>query len=297
MLPDGFPDLVKLVIKNWDWDLFPEKDDEVWDALLYTIFLGATVRTAQAHYMKEVLGDILEFNAANAVHDLTWSKKALKIANSELRSIHGTPGESLKGAILQIAIKDIQTLDVSRTIDTALKFFNSHSINLSKIKALQNDLKGSLNIVADAANEIHNVRYVKGVIWLYNCGIARDLVPPNAHVTRFLNECGYPQFAWSRDIPEDGHIFTIACAKMREVAKQVETKLGRKVTPKQAQAAVWYLQTCRGLLPRNTKRKLTPRLLIDFLYAQNWNVEQLEDKIVDIDELESLTNDLKSFLG
>jgi hypothetical protein len=297
LLPDGFPDLVKLAIKDWDWDLLPEKDDDIWEALLYTIFLGATVRTAQANYIKEVLGDVLEFKAANAVHNFTWSKKALKITDSELRSIHGTPGESLKSAILQIAIKEIQSLDLSRTIDTALNFFAKYSINVPKIKALQDDLAGSLNVVDYAAHEIYNVRYIKGVLWLYSCGIAKDIVPPNAHVTRFLDECGYPQFAWSRNMPEDWQIFTIACAKMREVAKQVETELSQRITPKQAQAAVWYLQTCRGLLPRNTKRKLTPSLLIDFLNSQKWAIKKLNSKLNDIEELESVTNDLKGFLG
>ena len=43
---------------------------------------------------------------------------------------------------------------------------------------------------------IYNVRYTKGVLWLYSCGIAEDLAPPNNHTIKFLDECGYPGFGW-----------------------------------------------------------------------------------------------------
>jgi len=84
---------------------------------------------------------------------------------------------------------------------------------------------------------------------------------------------------------------------MRDVAKQVEAELKRPITPKQAQAAVWYLQTCRGLLPRGYKNRLTPLLLIDFLDIQKWKIPQLHQRIVEVELLEDLTADLKSFLG
>lgn len=296
-MPDGFSDLVALVIKNWDWDILPKKDSDIWEALLYTVFLGATVKTAQAGYIKEVLGDLLEFNAAKAVQtDPVWSKKVLKVIDTELGSITGTPGEGLKRAICKIAIHEAESLDLSRTIGTALDFFNKHNINVQEIKNLQNGVKGTLDLVDRAARKIHKVRYIKGVLWLYGCGIAKDLVPPNAHVTRFLYECGYPGFGWSRDMPDDSQIFTPACNCMRDVAKQVEAELKQPITPKQAQAAVWYLQTCRGLLPRSYKKHLTPLLLIDFLNIQRWDVPQLNHRIGDVEQLESLTADLKAFL-
>lgn len=281
MLPEGFSYLVALVIKDWSWDKLPKNDSDIWDALLYTVFLGAIVRSAQAGYAKEVLTDLLEFKAAQKVpKDPIWSKKALKVLNTELGSIKGTPGEGFKRAILQIVIQQVENLDLSRTIGTALDFFDNQKLNVQKIKSLQNDYKGTLDLTDLAAREIHNIRYIKAVLWLYGCGIAMDLVPPNAHVTRFLNECGYLGFGWSRDIPDDWQIFTPACKCMRDVAKKVATELGRSITPKQAQAAVWYLQTCRGLLPTGHKKELTPLALIDFLRTQKWSIQRLDDKLL-----------------
>jgi hypothetical protein len=288
---------VSLSIKNWDWDELPKRKADIWDALLYTIFLGATVRSAQANYIKEVLGDLINFKAAQTVpSDPIWSKKVLKVIDSELGSISGTPGEGFKRAILQTVAIDAKNLDLSRTIGTALSFFQNYNIDVQRIKSLQNGYQGTLDLVAAAAHEIHNVRYIKGVLWLYGCGIAKDLVPPNAHVTRFLDECGYTGFGWSRDVPEDWQIFAIVCNKMRDVAKQVGTELKRQITPKQAQAGVWYLQTCRGLLPRNYRRKLTPLALTQFLKRNRWDIKELHRKVADVEQLEGLAADLEAFL-
>jgi hypothetical protein len=297
VLPEGFSDLVKLVIEDWNWDELPKQRSEIWNALLYPIFLGATVRSAQAAYIKKILENTIEFKAAQTVPtDPVWSKKALFIINNEMNSINGTPGEGFKRAILQIAAREIESLDLSRTIGTALDFFDKYGITAPKIKSLQNDAKGTLDLVDLTAREIHNVRYIKGVLWLYGCGIARDLVPPNSHITRFLNECGYPGFGWSRDPPDDWQIFTPACKCMRDVAQQVATELKQPITSKQAQTAVWYLQTCRGLLPQGNARQLTPLTLIGFLKAQKWDIRRLSMMLDDVEQLESLASDLKASL-
>lgn len=297
MLPKGFSDLVNLVIENWNWDELPKQRSEIWDALLYPIFLGATVRSAQAAYVKEILDDILEFKAAHTIPtDPIWSKKALSIINNEMNSINGTPGEGFKRAILRIAAAEIESLDLSRTIGTALDFFDKYSITLSRIKSLQNDSKGTLDLVDLIARKIYNVRYIKGVLWLYGCGIAKDLVPPNSHVTRFLDDCGYPGFGWSRDPPPDWQIFTPACNCMRNIAQKIAAELKQPITPKQAQAAVWYLQTSRGLLPKGYARKLTPLALIDFMKAQKWDIHTLSQMLDDVEQLESLASDLKASL-
>lgn len=298
MLPEGFSHLVAISIESWDWDVLPEEDAQVWDALLYPVFLGRTVRSAQAGYVKEVLDSYLRMEAARDVRtDPYWSKKILKRIDLELSSISGTPGEGLKRAILNTVAQDVQSLDLSRTIHTALSFFERFDINAEKIRSIQNDNDATNELVVCAAKEIYNVSYIKAVLWLYDCGIAYNIVPPNSHIKRFLAECGYPGFGWSRDEPEDWQIYALANAKMSEVAQQVAVELGQPITPKQAQAAVWYLQTCRGLLSRKYARRLSPQTLIDFLQYQRWNIDRLTERLNNIERLENLAEDLKMFLS
>lgn len=298
MLPEGFSNLVAISIENWDWDELPREDAEVWDKLLYPIFLGRTVRSAQAGYVKRVLDSYLRMDAAQAVRtDSYWSGKVLKRIDSELGSISGTPGEGLKRAILNTVAQDVRNLNLSRTLDTALSFFERYDINVERIISIRNNDGITQELVDYATREIYNVGYIKAVLWLYDCGIAYNLVPPNSHIKRFLTDCGYHGFGWSRDQPEDWQIFALACARMSDVAQQVADELGRPITPKQAQAAVWYLQTCRGLISGKYPRRLSPLNLIAFLRNQRWDIGELAKRLGDVEELENLAEDLKRFLS
>jgi hypothetical protein len=295
-MPIGFSNLVELVLVNWDWDILPKKDNEVWDALLSTVFLGENVRSAQAGYVKGVLGDSLEYTSAHLVNSSNWSKKILNILEAELNSITGTPGEGYKKAILQSVILQTKNLELSRTVFDALNFFKANKVGSQMVKSLENDKKASLELVADVADSIFNVRYIKAILWLYGCGIARDLAPPNAHVTKFLDECGFPGYGWSQNPPEDWQIVTLVCGHMQQIAQQLTNETKKPITVKKAQAAIWYLQTCRGLLPRGHKRQFTPADLVDFLKNHKWSINELDRKLSNVEELQHVASELKAFL-
>lgn len=298
MIPNGFSDLTSLVLEEWTWDDLVKKDEDVWWAFLYPIFLGATIRSAQANYVRDVLSGPLQFDSACKVqNDPIWSKRILEVLNQKLASIQGSPGEGLKKAILKSAIQQVESLALSRTIGDGIKLFKTQRINAKKILDLQKDYDGTLDLVAITTKEVFNFRYIKSVLWLYGCGIAEDVVPPNAHVTRFLNECGYPGFGWSRSPSPDWQIFTPACNCMREIARKVSKELSFHISTKQAQASVWYFQSCKGLLHSRSKRNFTPALLIRFLKNQKWTIGDLSDHLDDVEKLEELTSDLKSYFG
>lgn len=299
MLPEGFTSLVAITIKDWKWDALPKKDSEIWNNLLNPLFLGKAVRSAQASYIKQLLEPFMTSEVAKQARtDPEWSMKLMKIIETELNSISGTLGEGLKRAILNIVAKDVQDYEISRTIDTALTFFERHNVCVNKLKEIKDDNMKTKDLVDRASREIHNVSYIKAVLWMYDCGIAYHIVPPNSHVKRFLNECGYPRFGWViYDQPADWEIFTLASNKMCEVAKIVSKDLAKAITAKQAQLAVWYLQTSRGLLSRKYAKRLTPNALINFLKTRSWGMEDLSERLSDIEQLEELTQDFKIFLG
>jgi len=297
MLPDGFSDLVALSVEQWDWDILPENDEDVWDSLMSQIFLGATVRSAQAKYVKEVLAQFVSYNVAWNVDTKDWSSRVLDRIRKEKARIPNTPGESYKRAILNLVEQDVADLAVSRTIYTALNFFNNWNIGVKEILRIEDDTKETGDLVDLASREIHNVSYVKAVLWLYGCGIARELVPPNAHVINFLRQYGYLSSAWTGyDKPPDWQIFSVCCEKMCNVSQQVSIELGEKVTPKQAQSGVWYLQTCKGLLSSRYSGSLTPSKLIDFMEYQDWDIGDLAEVILDVEQLEDLEEALKVFI-
>jgi hypothetical protein len=297
VLPDGFSSLVELVIQDWDWEELPTSTFEIWDALLYPIFLGRSVKSAQAAYAKQVLGHMIDFDAAQSIpNDGTWSKKVSKLIDMEISAVRGTAGAGYKKAILETVRQQVVSLSVSQTIGDALKFFSDQEICVELMAALQADEKNTKELVALIARDIFNVRYIKGVLWLYSCGIGKDIVPPNAHTITFLDNCGYNWFSWSRNPPADWEIFAPACNAMKDVAKKVSSELGKPVTPKQSQFAAWYLQTSKSLL-KSHKNKLTPRLLLEYLDSRSLNIHEFNDMLDNVEEIDNIANDLKVFLG
>jgi len=295
-LPDGFSDFVAAVIEDRDWDTLPTNDSEVWDALLYPIFLGENIRSAQAHYIEELLERFLTMSAAETTEtDPNWNDPILAAIDSEMKTIQNTPGAGLKRAALNAARVNVANYDLCRTVHTALRFFKTHDFGAKKISHIRDDTRGTLELVDYAAREIYNVKYIKAVIWFYNCGVAQDLAPPNYHSQSFLVECGYQEFGFSRDsVAESREIFAPLCQKMRSVAIAVSDELKEPVTAKQVQLAAWYLGSCRGLPElQGIRRRLTPKLLLVFLGGRK--VDYLS-KLSDVEKLESLGNELNSFL-
>jgi len=297
MLPSRFSDLVALSLEQWDWDVLPENDGEVWDALMSQIFLGATVRSAQARYVKEALDGFISYDVAWEVDTENWSSRVLDRIGEEKARIPNTPGESYKAGILGLVEQDVADLKVSRTIYDALNFFDCDGVCMKKIFDIENNLAETNDLVDSASRSVFNVSYVKAVLWLYSCGIARELAPPNAPVINFLRQNEYLGSAWSgHDRAPDWQIYSVLCDRMRDVSNQVSIELGERVTPKQAQSGIWYLQTCKSLVSSHYSGRLNPGKLIDFLEYQNWTIEDLAEAILDVEKLENLEESLKTYI-
>lgn len=297
MLPSGFSELVELSLEVWDWDDLSESIDDIWNSLMTQIFLGPTVRSAQANYIQEVLSPYISYNNAPNVDNRDWSTEVISHIQNERETIQGTSGEGYKNAILTITEKDVVELNLSRTIFDSLNFFRNNRITVRKIHLLGNDSTETKNLVYSASKNIHNVALTKAVLWLYGCGIAQELVPPNTHIIGFLNQYGFINVGWdSNSWPPDWQLFAESCDKMTTIAHTVSSTIDRSVTAKQAQAAVWYLQTCRGFISRNNRGKMNPRRLIDFLTFRNWDIKDLENAILDVELIGDLETSLNSFV-
>jgi len=297
MLPPCFSELVELSLERWDWDEKPRSIDEIWSSLMSQIFLGPTVRSAQANYIQDVLNPFISYNNAPNVDNRDWSIEVLSHLQNERNIIRNTPGEGLKSAILTVTEQEVADLNLSRTIFDSLNFFRTNRITVRKIYQLERDSTETKNLVYSASKNIHNVALTKAVLWLYGCGIAHELVPPNTHIVSFLNQYKYIDVGWdSNSWPPDWQLFAECCNEMTSIAGLVALDLDRPVSAKQAQAAVWYLQTCRGLISRNNRIKMNPCRLIDFLNYQHWEIKDLENAILDVELIGDLETSLNSFL-
>ncbi len=88
-----------------------------------------------------------------------------------------------------------------------------------------------------------------------------------------------------------------AASQTEQHSLNVSSNIGRSVTAKQSQSAVWYLQTCRGFISQNNRGKMNPRRLIDFLTFQSWDIKDLENAILDVELIRDLETSLNSFIS
>lgn len=292
-IPEGFPDLVGAVIKeDWGWDELPKKDSDIWNALHGPLFIGKYIRSAQTSYVKNILSRYLTPSEVQKAQNQKWGEKVLRVINAELDAIQDTPGESLKRTILKNVRENITSTNLIETLCEAFQFLKDHNVNVDKIKQIHDDYDKTIDIVDRATREIYNVGYTKAVLWLYNCGIANDLAPPNHQNRRFLKECGL-----GVGDDEDRMIFAPLCNNMRKVAKIVSKQLNKTVTAKQTQLAAWYLESCGGLPGmKGYKNRLTPRVLLDFLERYGWDVDNMDEKLNDIEQVGKLGEKLRNFL-
>jgi len=85
---------------------------------------------------------------------------------------------------------------------------------------------------------------------------------------------------------------------MREVANLVSRQLKKPITAKQAQLAAWYLESCRGLPGmERRRRRLTPRVFLNFLESRGWNIDNLSERLGNVERLEDLGEELRSFVS
>ncbi|MHA1972655.1 MAG: hypothetical protein ACTSW1_06675 [Candidatus Hodarchaeales archaeon] len=298
MVPESFTALVELSIVNWNWDTLPTGVDEIWDHLMSQVFLGSIVRTSQAQYIKQLLDPFISYQNASNVNNVGWSDNVISFLEQAENANRNSIGEVSKNAIISGVKKQVADYSLGNTILHSLRFFNRHQISVSKIKSLENNVQSTENLAYLASKEIHNVALTKAVLWLYGCGIAKDLVPPNTHVVNFLNQYSDLGLGWdSSSWPPDWQLFSICRSKVGAMSNSISNDLGKRISPKQVQSAIWYLQTCRGLCGRNNRGKLSPKKLVDFLEHQRWDIKTLEDYIVNIELVEDLIEYLDNFLN
>jgi hypothetical protein len=298
-LPDGFYDLVELYTKSSRRTSLPKSVYDVWDALIYPLFLGENTRSAQASYVCDMLhNDFLTYRKAKkALNDPSWSKKVASALNHRLSSIKGSNAEGYKRAILALLRNQAERGELIETITSAIDFFNIYKPIHKYIDKIKKDTDAQKEFVVLSARGIFNVGIIKSVIWLYSCGIGKEIVPPTSHIRRFLSESGISYFDWSLNGMSDEEAFAPACRYISDIANSCTILIGKKITPKEIQNAVWYYETCKSLIAHSKLSKhLTPRNLIQYLNSNNWTLRNLGDIIDDIERIDDLSQSIKDFL-
>ncbi len=306
-LPSGFSNLVEAVADDRSDDGLPVNKEEIWNALMYPIFLGKNVRSAQASYIKNVLSEYVTMEKAQELGEGTgWREEVLDKIGSKLMNISGDPGEGYKSGILKTVKGMVENHELSKSMHRAVNYIDSNDIDAQKIEDLRGDIEAQRELIVSSAKNIYNIGLVKSVLWFYNCGIAKHLAPPNSHVKDFLSNCNATldiEDLKDEEIEVIGErskflaTLTSVSEKMESVTLKVESKLNTNLTVREVQSAVWYLQTCKKLEKvKYLHTDLTPTLLLDFLEEKGWDINEFSARLNDLERLKRVGQSLRDFL-
>lgn len=306
-LPSKFPALVGAVIDTWKESELPANKEEIWEALMYPMFLGQNVRSAQASYIKNVLSNYVSMEEARKLGEESgWRDRVLEKINSKLINIDGTLGEGYKSGILNSVKNQVENYELSRSLLDGVNYIDDNNIDAQKVEDLKFDRDQQIKLVVLASQNVHNVGLIKSVLWFYNCGIAKRLAPPNSHVKGFLKDCNVSLSF--NDLTEEeievlggknrarGILYSVS-DKMEEVTQKVESNLSKPLTVREVQSAVWFLQTCKKLdRVKYLHTDVTPERLLKFLDEHNWNMSDLSERLNDVERLDGVGEKLRNFL-
>jgi hypothetical protein len=200
--------------------------------------------------------------------------------------------------------------DAERSILEGAIYFTNNKVSPSYLLRRTNTEKDVNDLVYEwgrsdpALNPKHIWRFgmTKTILLLNGMGLALDHCPPSWQVLRFVEEdLGKqvnPQLYQDEPTAVTWANAYIAIGAVRAVARQISAKIP-KVTTADVGNALWYWKSAQHLLAFSRgalRRKLTPSVLLNFLRARRSSLESFGSELFDIDSIDSLASELKTFL-
>lgn len=301
MLPEGFEDLVKRVLKE-DASAsrsLPRSKTDIWKDFIWGVFLDQNRLEAEANYIYDTVDSAGLFEP-ETVKKLgrKWGDKLCEVCEKEMRHVSGR-----KRGILQAVTTDESVERATRCILEANAYFDNVTPSTIRNRTLnQKETNELMTEIAypGSSKHIFNTGLTKTILWLQSFGLGNHLCPPSRQAMNFVEEdLGYrlgrnfedEMGVWSYYFPFLGRI--------KEVARIVEKSLKTPVTERDVGKAIWYYKSCQSLVAtfrQGLKRLLTPKVLLEFVDSRKWTLRDLAARITDIDEIDSLREDLRRFV-
>jgi len=302
MSPEGFSDLVRRVLEEDPAasQHLPRKMDKIWENFVWGVFLDQNRLEAEANYVYDVVDDARLFEPSTVKRlGIKWGERVHEVCQKELRNVAGR-----KRGILQAVTLPSSVEKATRCILECVSYFETLSPEL--IRERTKTLEGTNDLVAEIAypqSEAHifNIGLTKTILWLQSFGLGNHLCPPSRQAMNFVEEDLGVRLG--REFEDDmgvwAYYFAPFLSQITKVKEEVEKSLKITITERDIGKAIWYYKSCQTLvasLRQGLKSRLTPKVLLEFLDTRRWTLPDLAERLTDIDEIDSLREDLKRFI-
>jgi hypothetical protein len=303
MIPEGFENLVKKVLAEdpaSEREL-PDSFNEIWNNFAWAVFLDANRSDAEVNYLYDVFNRVGLLNLRTIRRlGLEWTERIRETCQREIKGVTGRK-EGLLKAMTHEALLEKAT----RCILESAEYFSQVSPEIIRERTgSQGETDELVTEIAypNSPSHIYNIGLTKTILWLQSFGLALHAVPPSRQVLSFAEEDLEVDFMPRRYEDDELGLWSYyfpLLKKMDEISVELGRSLKMPVTPRDVGKAIWYYKSCQSLVAQfrtGLKWKLTPKVLLRFLAIRGWTLGDLADRIGNIDEIDELANDLRTFI-
>jgi len=288
----------------------PTRTADIWDSFTYFVFLDHNRTDAEASYLYDLLKHEGLLEMAKVQHLAgKWSGQVGLVASSKLKGLQ--PGRKTS------VLRDLMTTiaDSEQCILEGHRYFRKHGVTGSWITSrtrTKPDVDKLLwewgwNDYQKNPDHIWRFGLTKGILLLNSIGLALNYCPPSRQVHRFMEEdmgrrpISQPSsgpssqtssiWSWSTDFAAIRGVQTVASTISPQTQRATTADVGH---------SIWYWKSAQGLLAftrGGLRKKLTPKRFLDFLLARSYNLPDFSEALHDIDVVDQLATDLRSYVA
>lgn len=310
-LPEGFIDLVKLVIKEDSSSTrkIPKTAADIWYSFLWGVFLNGIRIDAEINYMHEIFteNNLLDLDV---VSNLTVEELKESIRKYAKNKLKGSRVEGRKKATIKLLLNEEELTKTAKSIKEMSIYFTENEVSRKFLEGKTRNEKDTEKFIGELSykddTKIFGVGTVRAILWLQPFGLSNDFCPPSTQVMNFVDEDIEKKDYMERkkrgkyydDIDNKIRDWEYI-VKVRNLTRNVINPVIKNATPRDVGKAIWYFKSTQSLLSKlreGLKDKFTPRTLLEFIKEQKFTLENLAENIGDINNVNELTKDLRQFV-
>ncbi len=275
-IPDGFLDLVKIIIKE---DKPVKMEGKcIWNNFIKFALLGNGRSEAEINFIISILKKQLEYETLLKTSGDDWSDSVNKIINERLTRI--------KDEETILVLKNLQSelFRITASLKGLARFFKEKDLINNIDKLNEEELVKELV----ESEDVSNIKYTKVILWMHSIGRGLEMAPPSRQIKEFINNDIGPYYQFYDD---DKYFMNEA----KELASKVNKKI--KATARDVSRAIFYYRTLKGFLAQRSKEKkdFTIKKFIKFLKAKKMALEKINTMLSDIEQREKLFEEVNYF--
>lgn len=274
--PDGFLDLLKLVIKEQPLTNYEAKtDSELWDRWLRIVFLGGKRSDAEVSYVLENMKPITDTE-----HVLKTNGEDLQIEMSKLLS-RGIAAE--KNDYLQEMLKEMQNevFRIVASVKGSARYFQKNKVSKKWLDEHTATKDKTWELIEELVEDgdVSNIKWTKVILWFHSVGKAPDFCPPSRQIKDFVNKDIGPYYRFY----EDDKYFM---KQMNAIAEEACRKI-KGATVRDVSRAAFYYRCMKGMFGGNPK-VFTPKFLLLFMKKNKLTLDKIAEMLADLKKKEKL---------